>query len=140
MNFANRVVINTSTLVGAVLRPGSPPRQALLAAMCRATVCVSPATLAELERVLMRDKFDRYLDQASRREFVQHYRATKVLFPVSDRDEAAVSPSCRDPGDNEFLVLALHCSAQVLIASDEDLLVLNPWNGVTIQTPAQFLS
>ena len=62
MNFASRVVIDTSTLVGAVLRPGSPPRRALLAALSRATVCVSPATLAELERVLLREKFDRYLD------------------------------------------------------------------------------
>lgn len=88
----------------------------------------------------MRGKFDRYLDQVSRWEFVRHYRATTVLFPVSEHDEAAVSPSCRDPGDDKFLALALHCSAQTLIASDEDLLVLNPWHGIAIQKPAQFLS
>ena len=68
---------------------------------------------------------------------MQHYRERTLLFPVSDRDEAAATPSCRDPGDNQFLAL---CSAQVLIASDEDLLVLNPWSGTAIQTPAQFLS
>lgn len=140
MSFANRVVIDTSTRVGAVLRPDSLPRQALLGAMARATAYVSPATLAEREQVLMRDRFDRYVDQASRREFVRHYRATTVLFSVSDREASAVRPSCRDPGDDKFLALAVHCSARALIASDDDLLVLNPWNGIAIQTPAQFLS
>jgi len=83
MSFAKRVVIDTSTLIGALLKPQSIPRQAFLRAMASSTVCVSPATLDELEVVLMRDKFDRYLDRESRQIFLHHYRVATSLFPRS---------------------------------------------------------
>jgi uncharacterized protein len=69
MSFANRIVIDTSTLIGALLKPQSAPRQAFIHALATGTPCVSPATLAELESVLLRDKFDRYLDWDSRLGF-----------------------------------------------------------------------
>jgi uncharacterized protein len=139
MSFAKRVVIDTSTLIGALLKPQSIPRQAFLRAMANATVCVSPATLDELKMVLMRDKFDRYLDRESRQNFLQHYRAATSLFLVNVNEENVLMPPSRDPSDNKFLALALHCSAQCLISSDDDLLVLHPWQNIPILTPAQFL-
>ncbi|MBK9345836.1 MAG: hypothetical protein IPN06_05050 [Burkholderiales bacterium] len=41
--------------------------------------------------------------------------------------------------DAKFLALARACSAAALISSDADLLVLSPWNGIPITTPAAFL-
>lgn len=140
MSFVNRIVIDTSTLVSAVLKPQSTTRQALLRAIASAKVCVSPATLEELERVLMRDKFDRYLDKDSRLQFVRHYQANTMLFAVTIEEEISLTPPCRDPQDHKFLALARHCSAQLLISSDADLLVLNPWQNIPILTPAQFLN
>jgi predicted nucleic acid-binding protein len=61
-----RVVLDTSTLVSAALRIGSVPHQALLKAVGSCDLCASPETLAELEKVLARDKFDRYLHAAIR--------------------------------------------------------------------------
>lgn len=139
MSFAKRVVLDTSTLISAALRPDSTPRQALLTAVASATVCASPATLAELEQMLMRDKFDRYLDQASRREFLDLYRRYTRLFNVIEAEEKALPHPCRDPRDNKFLALALYCSADVLMTSDDDLLVLNPYQGIPIWTPKEFL-
>ncbi|MEK6664288.1 MAG: putative toxin-antitoxin system toxin component, PIN family [Pseudomonadota bacterium] len=139
MSFAKRVVLDTSTLISAALRQDSTPRQALLTAVASATVCASPATLAELEQVLMRDKFDRYLDQATRREFLALYRRHARLFNVTEAEEAALPQACRDPRDNKFLALALHCSADALVSSDDDLLVLNPYQGIPIWTPKEFL-
>jgi predicted nucleic acid-binding protein len=49
-----RVVIDTSTLVGAMLRPASKPRQALMAVVKSHALCVSQSTLAELQVVLQR--------------------------------------------------------------------------------------
>ncbi len=66
MTDPQRVVIDTSTLVGAVLRPASVPRQAFLAAVSSFELCVSPATLDELRRVLGRAKFDRYAPRQQR--------------------------------------------------------------------------
>ena len=45
MSEAQGVAIDTSTLVGAVLRPESVPRQALLAAIGVYQLCFSDATL-----------------------------------------------------------------------------------------------
>lgn len=139
MSFDKRIVIDTSTLIGSLLKPDSIPRQAFLYAMANATLCVSPATLEELEVVLMRDKFDRYLDQESRCIFFQQYRSASLLFPVTELETNVITPPCRDPRDNKFLALALHCSAHMLISSDDDLLVLNPWQNIPILTPVQFL-
>ncbi len=139
MSLAERVVLDTSTLVGAILLPRSVPRQAFMQALARATLCASPATLEELERVLLRRKFDRYLDRDSRLDFFQRYRNQVLLFPVTEAAESALSQACRDPRDNKFLALAAHCSANVLVSSDDDLLALNPWQGIPILTPAQFL-
>jgi hypothetical protein len=53
------VVFDTSTLIGAALRIGSPPDMALTLGFLRWEVCASTETLAELEEVLNRKKFDR---------------------------------------------------------------------------------
>lgn len=46
---------------------------------------------------------------------------------------------CRDPSDNKFLELALCGNADVLVTGDNDLLVLNPFRGIAIVTPRDFL-
>ncbi|MDP2962293.1 MAG: putative toxin-antitoxin system toxin component, PIN family [Sulfurimicrobium sp.] len=137
--FFERVVLDTSALIGAILLPQSVPRYAFMKALGSGTLCASPATLAELEQVLMREKFDRYLDRDSRLDFLQRYRHQVLMFPVTEAEEAGLPQACRDPRDNKFLALALHCSADVLVSSNDDLLVLNPWQGIPILTPAQFL-
>ncbi len=47
---------------------------------------------------------------------------------------------CRDGKDNRYLELALAAAASVIVSGDSDLLVLDPWRGVRVLTPAQFLS
>jgi predicted nucleic acid-binding protein len=39
-------------------------------------LCASPSTLSELEAVLSRDRFDRYLDRATRLEFFASRRSS----------------------------------------------------------------
>ena len=46
---------------------------------------------------------------------------------------------CRDLKDNKFLELAVEAKAQCVITGDKDLLVLNPFRGIPILTPADFL-
>ncbi len=61
-----RVVIDTGAAVSAVLLPQSVPRQAFDLALSRGLVLVSAATIAELEDVLRRPKFNKYVDEAQR--------------------------------------------------------------------------
>lgn len=135
-----RVVMDTSTLVSAAIRMGSIPHRALLQAFATCDVCASEETLAELARVLDRSIFDAYADRDSRREFVAVYRRNVHMFSVPATEVAAVDPACRDPKDNKFLALALAAEAQVLVSSDQDLLILHPWRDVTILSPSDFLS
>ena len=67
-------------------------------------------------------------------------RRNTRLFSVSEADEANVVPFCRDSKDNKFLALAKACDAAALISSDADLLVMHPWQGVPIMTPAAFVA
>lgn len=137
---SRRVVLDTSTLVSAALRVGSVPHSALLETLGAWDLCASAETLAELERVLGHRKFDRYLERALRREFIVLVRRHAHLFSVQDADVRAVDPPCRDPKDNPFLALALVAEASVVVSSDEDLLVLDPWRGIPVVTPAEFLA
>ena len=139
MSGFRRVVFDTSTLVSAALRVGSVPYLALAQAFSAGEVCVSAATMAELEKVLMRPKFDRCQSAGVRQEFAAILRSRTSLFSVSEADESNVNPRCRDPKDDQFLALVRACDADALISSDADLLVLHPWQGVPVLTPAAFM-
>jgi putative PIN family toxin of toxin-antitoxin system len=134
-----RIILDTSTLVSAALRIGSIPHQVLLEALATCDLCASVETLAELEQVLDREKFDRYLDRDSRREFVALIRRHAHLFAVQNAELEGIEPPCRDLRDHPFLALALAAEVDVLVSSDEDLLVMHPWRGITITAPAEFL-
>ena len=140
MSLPRRVVFDTSTLVGAALKPGSVPHQALVLALARCDVCASVQTWLELERVMKRDRLDRFLARDTRLEFVAMLRTSMHFFAVTPADEAVLQPACRDVQDNKFLALVQVCQANVLVSSDDDLLVLNPWRGVPVLRPAEFLS
>jgi predicted nucleic acid-binding protein len=47
---------------------------------------------------------------------------------------------CRDPKDDKFLEAALAGKAEVIISGDEDLLVLDPFEGILILRPSEFLT
>ena len=134
-----RVVMDTSTLVGAMLRSESKPRQALLAVVKSHVLCVSQSTLTELHVVLQRSKFDRYAPLQTRLEFLDVVTQTAQLYEIDTASEAASLSACRDPKDDKFLALAMACEAMVIISSDADLLSLQRWNNIAIISPADFL-
>jgi putative PIN family toxin of toxin-antitoxin system len=134
-----RVVIDTSTLISAILRPSSVPRQAFLLAVGNFDLCISIATLDELREVLYRSKFDRYTPLTERLAFVDLVAQHALMWQVDLTSEAAARNACRDAKDAKFLALALSCESAALVSSDADLQVLDPWQGIPILTPAAFL-
>ena len=134
-----RVVIDTSTLISAILRPNSVPRQAFLLAVGNFDLCISMATLDELREVLYRSKFDRYTPLTERLAFVDLVAQHALMWQVDLTSEAAARNACRDAKDAKFLALALSCESAALVSSDADLQVLDPWQGIPILTPAAFL-
>jgi len=135
-----RVVLDTSTLVGAILRAGSVPYQALQIALNSCELCVSAETLAELETVVARRRFTKYASTEARAAFVELIRSEANLVAVNAFPAHDMTPACRDSRDNVFLALAVVAQADTIVSSDQDLLVPNPWRGVAILTPAQFVT
>ena len=129
-----RVVIDTNVAVSAMLLPRSVSRQAFDFVVSHAQLLMSEETLSELDEVLCRPKFNKYVSEKLRLEFFAALARKVEFIQVSD-----VITDCRDKKDNKFLELAVSGNASHIISGDNDLLVLNPFQGVVIFSPAAFL-
>lgn len=129
-----RLVIDTNVLISGLLTPKSTPQQVYDYAIAHTTLLLSAATLSEIEQVLTRPKFDRYISLEKRLRFIVSLVARAEYVNISETVEL-----CRDPKDNHLLKLAASGSATHLITGDRDLLVLNSFRQTVIQQPAEFL-
>lgn len=128
-----RIVFDTSTLVGVILKPQSLPAQVYYHAAKHHLLLASDETVQELVEVLQRNKFDRFRKREERATALGFYLKLIEIVPVTQE-----SKDCRDEKDNKFLSLALSASVDVLLSSDDDLLVLNPYKNVQILTARQY--
>ncbi|HKA55132.1 MAG TPA: putative toxin-antitoxin system toxin component, PIN family [Candidatus Binatia bacterium] len=128
-------MFDTSVVVSAVLLPRSVPRQAFDRAQERGKVLISMATVGELNEVLHRRRFDKYMREDQRLEFLAALIREAELVEVTE-----VVTECRDPKDNKFLELAVGGKATCIISGDDDLLVLHPFRGIPVVTPQAFLT
>jgi len=85
--------------------------------------------------VIARKKFDRYLSQSQRLEFVDLYELASVSIGITHS-----VTDCRDSKDNKFLELAQSGQATLILTGDDDLLTLHPWGGIAILSPANYLA
>ena len=130
-----KIVFDASSIVGALLKPGSVPEQALLLARARDVICLSDPVEAEIREVLGRPRFTRYLGEGRGERVMDLVASAAAQFSPS-----VVVQDCRDAKDNKYLELALAAEAAAIVSSDNDLLVLDPWRGIRIVTPAHFLA
>jgi putative PIN family toxin of toxin-antitoxin system len=130
-----RAVLDSSVLVSALITPTGPPARLLAYAReAQFELIVSPLLLKELEVVLLRKKFRRYVSVDEARDYLDFLRQLATVAP--DPDEKAPI-TCSDPDDIYLLALAFSQKA-VLVSSDSDLLDLT--GGAPICAPADFLS
>lgn len=127
-------VFDTNTLISRLLMPGGVPANAVDHALASGILLVSEDTMNELARVLDRPKFDSYVSREDRRQFIHLLGGVARIVPITRRVHV-----CRDPEDDMFLDVALNGEAKAIITGDGDLLALDPFHGVRIVTPAEFL-
>ncbi|WP_373496031.1 putative toxin-antitoxin system toxin component, PIN family [Aquiflexum sp.] len=134
MNDGFRFLVDTNVLVSVILSPNNSSRLALEKVFNNGFLLFSDATKSELLEVMNRKKFDKYVPLEKRMQFA------KRLFSFSKelKVEGALK-ICRDPKDDKFLNLALEGKANFIISGDKDLLDLNPYNGISILSPSEFL-
>ena len=131
----NRFVFDTNVLISALLFKTSRPFQVIEIASKQGVILYSEETLLELNQVLNRKKFDKYITIEERQKFLIKFITSSELVTI--REKIVV---CRDIKDNNFLELAVSDSADPIITGDQDLLVLNPFRGINIITPETFLN
>ena len=98
-------------------------------------VLISAATIRELDEVIHRPKFDRFLSEEERIEF-----STTLMYETDLVDIVKTVTDCRDPRDNKFLELAVSGRATHIVTGDLDLLVLHPYRGIIVVSPSEFLT
>lgn len=135
MTSSERFVLDTNVIVSAVLSPRSVPRQAFDLAFSISTVVVSDSILIEVDDVLRRPKFERYVSEDERLQFLAKFVGDAMIIEVTE-----VVTDCRDSKDNKFLELAVSGGAKYIISGDADLLVLDPFRGIPVVTPQAFIS
>jgi putative PIN family toxin of toxin-antitoxin system len=129
-----RAVLDSGVFVSALLNPRGAPATLLERARDgEFELVVSPRSLAELEDVLLRDKFRRYVEIETVRVFLDQVRSEATMA----RDPSEPAPlKSSDAGDDYLLALAYDQKA-VLVSGDSDLLALS--GGAPICAPADFL-
>ena len=124
-----RIVIDTNVFINALLIRKSVPFQVVNIAFKQGIILSSDATFSELQQVLARRKFDKYLTLEERNIFL--FKLAKESESIDIKEEIK---ACRDAKDDKFLELAVNGNADFIVTGDVDLLVLNPFREIEIIT------
>ena len=130
-----RFVFDTNVIVSALLLKHSVSRQAFDTALASGELLLSLAVISELNDVLKRKHFDKYILEEERMQFLAVLVREATLVEITE-----TITECRDPKDDKFLELAVNGEAACIVSGDKDLLVLHPFRGIPIVRPTGFLS
>jgi len=95
---------------------------------------ISLALAEELNDIFRREKFNRYVSLELRERLLAAMVRDSELIEITEKIQA-----CRDPKDDRILEPAVNGRASTIVTGDIDLLVLNPFRGIQIVTPAGLL-
>ena len=129
-----RYVFDTNVIISAMLSANKTPGVALVRAYDTGEILVSIPLMTELQDVVSRPKFERYVTLSERERFLGLLFRDARLVEITESIRV-----CRDPKDDQILELAVCGRADWIITGDDDLLVLDPFHGIRIVTPADFL-
>jgi putative PIN family toxin of toxin-antitoxin system len=134
-----RAVLDTNTLVSAILVPGGLPVRILFAAYANVFLCFSSdVIISEVMSALGRERIRRkyHLDPAimSRVEAFLSSDPVRVPLTVSVRGVAT------HPEDDLILATALSAQADYLVTGDRQLQALRTFQSVQIVSPREFVT
>lgn len=94
MRSSSRFVLDTGVLTSAILLPYSVPRQAVDRAFAEGIVLASADVIDELDKVLRRAGFNRYLPEEERKLFLSAFIRDAQVVDITRR-----VAECRYPED-----------------------------------------
>ena len=129
-----RCGFDTNAIISAMLSRTASPGVALSRAYDTGEILVSVPLMRELYDVVSLPKFDRFVTPSERERFLGLLLRDAQLVEITESIQA-----CRDPKDDQVLELVVCGRADWIITGDADLLVLDPFSGIRIVTPTDFL-
>lgn len=128
-----RAVLDPGVLVSALITPTGRPAKLLLSARAGGfDLVVSPLLLNELESVLQRKKFRRYVDLDGVAAYLDLLRRDAQM---ADDPETPPPIRCTDP-DDDYLIALAHSQSAALVSGDSDLLALA--DRIPVFSPTEF--
>ena len=128
-----RVVLDTNILVSALLWPGRAPSHVVsLARHHKIKNVTSFFILEEFRRVLhQKFGFETHKVESAAGILLEH---SEIIEP-----RHRVGSVCADPKDNPILECALSGKVRWIVTGDKDLLALDPFKGIRIVAPREFV-
>jgi putative PIN family toxin of toxin-antitoxin system len=130
-----RAVIDTNTWVSGLVWTGAP-RRVIESVLNRGMCCSTSGELvAELRRVLTYPRIEKVLTQRglTAADLVEQIGLVSDLVVAP----ALPKPICRDSDDDAVLACAVAAQADLIVSGDQDLLVLQVFEGIPILTAIQ---
>jgi putative PIN family toxin of toxin-antitoxin system len=127
-----KAVFDTNVLIAAFLTEGVCSKLLARARRKEFQLCICPFLLQEFERVLTK----KLKASAGEKDLAVELLLEAVqeqLIPTKE-----IKGVCRDKDDDHVLSCAVEAQAGYLVTGDEDLLILNKFQGVRIITPRKF--
>lgn len=133
-----RATVDTNIFISATFWHGVPEQVIRTFESGKATLVLSNAILAELERKLQHKKFAAELAETGLTvdAIVSRVRSMADIAVPADVPENAI----RDPKDRMILACAVGGSADVIVSGDRDLTDMGSFQNIPILKPAQFLT
>ena len=130
-----KVVLDTNVVISALIVKHSKAFEAYQKIISHHQVLSSIEVEIELIEKIKEKKFKKYFATESiRDELLFSFLSSCTLIQVIHKVEL-----CRDPDDDKFLELALSGAVDLIISGDSDLTILNPFEGIPIIKPIEFL-
>lgn len=132
-----RAVLDTNVIVSGTISQTGPPRRILTGWRRREfDLAISPTIMDEVARTLL-------LPRIARRYHVPAQDVVELGRVLTARaivltDISPIPLTARDPTDDHVLALALAGHADHIVSGDQDLLILETFQGIPIITAAAF--
>lgn len=129
-----RIVADTNAIISGALWDGAPCDALLLAIRGDIELFTSHRVLAEARKILSDSKERFHFSQQEIDDVI-----SGVLTFAQIIEPTEIVRICRDPKDDHVIACALASKADYIVTYDNDLLVLNEYNGIKIMKPEEFL-
>jgi putative PIN family toxin of toxin-antitoxin system len=133
------VVLDTNVIISAVLSPAGTVAEIINQWEQEAfAVATSAALIEELRRALTYERVRKFIKLTAEEleRLLRFYARTAVVV----ESEITLAVVQEDPDDNRVLECALASQASYIVTGDGHLLELEEFDGITILSPAGFLT